>query len=191
MENRNKEGNGAANPVVQILNLVAAGIMVPIPFIDANGNRATKYELRNLATAPTQPQYGRFCGGLSVADMLKLIESAYDKSNEFVMKFIEAKRGEDQLGGIECEKKLTDSIGPPRTISIGAQRLKPEELRLEDDSHAPRKDEREKSTSRQEQEMKQRYKTKGQEREDASFMTISDMTNTDCLRLDRFPEAKQ
>jgi len=100
---------------------IAAGIMVPIPFIDANGNRAFRYELSNIATAPTRPQNGNVHGGVGVADMLKIIETAYDKSNEFLMKIVEPKEGEDHLRGIERKKKLIDSISPPKTTSIGAQ----------------------------------------------------------------------
>lgn len=94
MQNRSKEGNGAADPLVQISNLVAAGMMVSIPFIDANGNNAFRYELRNIAMAPTQSQNDNVHGGLGVADMLKIFETAYGKSNEFLMKYIEA-RGQD------------------------------------------------------------------------------------------------
>jgi hypothetical protein len=172
---QNKEGV-AADPSSQIPDLVAAGILVPISFIDANGNPAIRYEHHSLATAPMAPQNG--CGGLTFADMLKIIETAYRRSNEFVMKFIEARGGEeDHLRGIEREKELSDSISPPKTTNIGAQRLKPEEHRIVDDSHAPRKEEREKSRNGQEQEMKQRYRTMGQEQEDTLFMTISDMRN--------------
>ena len=140
--------------------------MVPIPFIDANGNRAFRYELSNIATAPTRPQNGNVHGGVGVADMLKIIETAYDKSNEFLMKIVEPKEGEDHLRGIERKKKLIDSISPPKTTSIGAQRLKPEEHRLEDGNHTPRKEESEKSRNGQEQERKQRYGTRGKEQQD-------------------------
>lgn len=168
----------AADPSSQIPDLVAAGILVPISFIDVNGKPATRYEHHSLATAPMAPQNRNACGGLTFADMLKIIETVYRRNYEFVMKFIEARGGEqEQLGGIEREKKLSDSISPPKTTSIRAQRLKPEEHRSEDDSHTPLKEEREKSRNEKEQEMKQKYGTMGQEQEDTLFMTISDITN--------------
>jgi hypothetical protein len=183
---QNKEGV-AADPSSQIPDLVAAGYLVPISFIDVNGNPAIRYEHHRFANAAMAPQ--NVCGGLTFADMLKIIETAYRRNNEFVMKFIEARGGEqDQLGGIECEKELSDSISPPKTTSIGVQRLKPEEHKSEDDSHAPLKEEREKSRNEKEQEMKQRYRTRGQEQKDTLFMTITDMTNN---RLPPFGKAGQ
>ena len=168
---QNKEGL-AAVPLSQISDLVAAGILAPISFIDANGNPAIRYEDHRLANVAMAPQ--NVCGGLTFADMLQIIETAYRRNNEFVMKFIEARGGEVHFGGIEREKKLSDSISPPKTTSMGA---KPEEYKSEDDSHAPLKEEREKSRKEREQEMKQRYRTRGQEQEDTLFMTVSDITN--------------
>jgi hypothetical protein len=81
------------------------------------------------------------------------------------------------LEGIEREKKLSDSISPPKTTSIETEGSKPEEHRSADNSHAPRNEEREKSRKGQEQEMKPRYRTRGQEQEDTLLMTISDITN--------------
>jgi hypothetical protein len=164
---QNKEGV-AADLSSQIPDLVAAGYLVPISFIDVNGNPATRYEHHRFANAAMAPQ--NVCGGLTFADMLKIFETAYRRNNEFMMKFIEARGGEqDQLGGIKCEKELSDSISPPKTTSIGGQRLKPEEHKSEDDSHAPLKEEREKSRNEKE-------------------LTITDMTNN---RLPPFGKAGQ
>jgi len=172
------------DPSSQIPDLVAAGILVPISFIDVNGNLATRYEHHSRANAAMAPQ--NVCGGLTFADMLKIIETAYRRNIEFVMKFIEARGGEDHLRGIEREKKLNDSIRAPKTTSIGAQRLKPEKHRSEDDSHATLQEEREISRNEQDQEMKQRCRTRGQEQEDTLFMTITDTTNN---RLPPFGKA--
>jgi hypothetical protein len=183
---QNREGV-AADPLRQIPALVAAGYLVPIPFIDVNGNPAIRYEHHRLANAAMAPQ--NVCGGLTFADMLKIIETTCRRNNEFVMKFIEAWGGEeDHFGGIEREKQLSDSISPSKTTSIGAQRLKPEEHKSKDDSHAPLKEEREKSRNEKEQEMKQRYRTRGQEQKDTLFMTNTDMTNN---RLPPFGKAGQ
>lgn len=175
MQNRSKEGNGAADPLVQISNLVAAGTMVPVPTIDGNGNNAIRYELRNIATAPTQPQNGNVPGGLVTADILKIIETAYEKSTEILMKCIESRGGEDQIERFDRPKRLADSINPPQTNSIEGQRMKLDERRLDVDRHASRKGEEEESKYRWEQEMKQREETKGQEQVDKLFVSISDM----------------
>lgn len=155
-------------------------MMVPIQFIDANGNIAIRYELRNIATAPSQPQSGNVHGGLGVAGMLKIIETVYGKSNKFLMKYIEARgagskrAGEDPIG-VELAKSLGDSINSPQTSSIGAQRLNPEERTLEVDRHAGREEEREESRYEREQEMKQRDYTRGLEQGDRLYTSISDV----------------
>jgi hypothetical protein len=174
------------DPSSQIQDLVDAGILVPISFIDVNGNPAIRYEHHTLANAAMAPQ--NVCGALTFADMLKIIETAYRRNIEFVMKFIEARGGEDHFGGIEHEKKLSDSISPSKTTSTGTQRLKPEGHKSEDDSHAPLKEEREKSRNEKEPEMIQKYRTRELEQKDPLFMTITDMTNN---RLPPFGKAGQ
>lgn len=98
---QNKEGV-AADPSSQIRDLIAAGILVPISFIDSNGISATRYEPRNTAMAHTQPLNGTvYGGGLSAAETLKIIETIYGNTYEILLKCIEARQREDHLGILE------------------------------------------------------------------------------------------
>jgi hypothetical protein len=176
MQNRNKETNLATDPLVQISNLVAAGLLVPVQFIDSNGISATRYEPRNTAMAHTQPLNGTvYGGGLSVAETLKIIETIYGNTYEILLKCIEAREREDHLGILEYAKRLAYEISPPQSTNIGAQQLKPKEQRLEDDSHEVREEEGKQSRSEQEQEMKRRYETRDQEQGDRLFVSINDV----------------
>ena len=180
-------GNGAMgmgmNPINNISSLITAGIMVPVQTIDSNGNIAIRYEPRNIAnaSAPLGAVNGNG-GGLGMGDMLKLLGEAYGKSNEILMKYIEARGGEDDIGRFEKVKRLADLINPPQNINIEAQRLKLEERRLDiDHDILATREQREESRYRWEQEMKMREESKGQEQADKLFGSISDLVTNKLL----------
>lgn len=169
MQNRSGEGNGTtADPLIQISNLIAAGKMVPVLTIDANGNRSIRYEL----TALMQPQIGNVLDGLDNANYLKIIQTAYDERSEILMKLIEPSRGGHRTG-----KGLADSINRPQTNNIEPQKLKHEKHRLEGERNAPPNEEGKEPKYGTKQEMDKREETRGQEQGDKLFTTLNDRTN--------------
>lgn len=178
IQNLSKEG-AAADPLVQILTLVSRGMLVPVPITEPNGNYAIRYEPRNLAMPQTQLQNGNaYGGGLATADILKIIETAFDKRNEILIKYIEAMERENHIKELELAKRFADSGNLHQTTGSGAQYLKPEGRKSGVDANVERIEKKEGGTEYGiEQEMKLRDEIETKQQGDKLLSSMSDMTN--------------
>jgi sulfopyruvate decarboxylase TPP-binding subunit len=175
IQNHVSEG-GAGNPINQVASLIAAGIIVPIQTIYANGNITIRYELRNTTNNVASmgaDRNGR--GDLQVADIIRSIET-HGKQNEIIMKYIEERRAKDAIERFERVKRSADPVDPPQTANIKTEQLKIEEHRLEsDDDILARREERKESRNRLEQEKKQGEEPSGGDQGDKLMISKADM----------------